>query len=159
MTEDIQDWNLEEKISWTRSARTAAERALKSQSSELTRMRWSGIALLVSTSAIGFLVYPSIFTGLGVVLGVVLLLLLLSPYWKFAFSLDANALLRWQDGDRPAPSLKEAEQSLVRYLSDAVDTNEKTFRFLRVLYTGVILVSLCLLSLSAGSLIQLFLAR
>lgn len=159
MNEDIQDWTPEEKLSWTRSARTAAERALKSQSSELARMRWSGIALLVSTSAIGFLVYPRIFTAVGIVLGVVLLLLLLSPYWKFAFSLDANALLRWQDGDHPAPSLQEAEQALVRYLSDAVDTNEKTLRFLRVFYTGVILVSLCLLSLSAGSLIQLFLTR
>lgn len=159
MAEDIQDWTPEDKISWTRIARIAAEKSLKSQSSELTRMRWSGIALLVSTSAIGLLVYPSIHTALGVVLGVVLLLLLLSPYWKFGFNLDANALLRWQNGDHPAPNLQEAELALVRYLSDSVDTNEKTFRFLRVFYTGVILVSLCLLSLSAGSLIQLFLTR
>jgi hypothetical protein len=154
-------WTNDDRRAWLDFARDVGLENIKAQREELSGMRQRAIMFVAFTvTASGFLVgtglsaaqRPDAFywlAGLGtllfVMLGVVLVLLV-APFMKFQFSLEPDALVRWMEGEHPAPSRQIASRQLAtQTIPRQIKENREQLRVARNLYRGVLTSALATL--------------
>lgn len=157
-------WSEDDRREWVELAYEAGLESLKAQREELSGIRQRGIMFTAFTlTATGFLVG----TGLGtqddgrmdgfyalattgtVLFGILAVLLvgLVAPFIHFSFVLMPDALMRWMEGNQPAPSrLIALRQLATDTVPKMLKYNATRLRVARWLYRGVLITAVLTLA-------------
>ncbi|MPV51443.1 hypothetical protein GCG21_15790 [Pseudactinotalea sp. HY160] len=137
--------------------------SLAAQREELGGMRTRAVAFAaLSVTAAAFLagsglagasrtMWFYVLSGLGTlgfVLVAILLILTLSPLFNFRFILDPAVLMRWMEGDSPAPSKRIAMRMLAKdTIPGMLNSNEASLSRIRTLYRAELAAAVITLGL------------